>query len=366
MAARPPTGPVPGRGRAPRAASRRSTGVELGARVAIGGRPLGRWRVGRRRRRARAAVVARRSASVGRRLSDARRSGTAWSSRRRPATGSRRAWSARQARQRAGRCAAPDGPVDDEGGLGVGPGAAGRGAGGRGRLHAAAARAGRRVRRRAARTGRRRRPAGRRRGSGAGTACERARRRCAGRPGGRGARRGGEARAGRGRDGGQRQPRTGQLARRLGVRAADRRSGRDAGRRRPPDALATGRGRVVAQLAAGHRARARREHRSADDQRHRGVPRSRPSLPDAACLPTVSKSNRCNSHCTGPRDERRRCRAEPQPPQAADQQRVGREGVGPVDQGVEHLVVARGRDAEAVADRRLLGARRAATTAARR
>ena len=29
-------------------------------------------------------------------------------------------------------------------------------------------------------------------------------------------------------------------------------------------------------------------------------PRSRPSLPDSACLPTVSKSNRCNSHCTGP------------------------------------------------------------------
>jgi len=27
-----------------------------------------------------------------------------------------------------------------------------------------------------------------------------------------------------------------------------------------------------------------------------GVPQSRPSLPDSACLPTVSKSKRCNSH----------------------------------------------------------------------
>ena len=34
-----------------------------------------------------------------------------------------------------------------------------------------------------------------------------------------------------------------------------------------------------------------------------------PSLPDAACLPTVSKSNRCNSQRTGPRTDRCRCLA---------------------------------------------------------
>ena len=38
-------------------------------------------------------------------------------------------------------------------------------------------------------------------------------------------------------------------------------------------------------------------------------PWSSPSLSDDACLPTVSKSNRCNSHCTGPRTDRCRCLA---------------------------------------------------------
>src|SRR6476620_2145118 len=45
-----------------------------------------------------------------------------------------------------------------------------------------------------------------------------------------------------------------------------------------------------------------------------------------------------------------------QPAQAADQQRVGLEGLGTVDERVQHLVVARRGHVELLADRGLLGA----------
>src|SRR4249919_1447843 len=46
----------------------------------------------------------------------------------------------------------------------------------------------------------------------------------------------------------------------------------------------------------------------------------------------------------------------PHPAQAADEQRVGDQGLGTVDEGVEHLVVAGRRHVERLADRGLLGA----------
>src|SRR5215217_1233605 len=46
----------------------------------------------------------------------------------------------------------------------------------------------------------------------------------------------------------------------------------------------------------------------------------------------------------------------PEPAQPADEQGIDLEGLGPVDQGVEHLVVAGGRHVELLADGSLLGA----------
>ena len=98
---------------------------------------------------------------------------------------------------------------------------------------------------------------------------------------------------GGGRHGRQRQARAGDLAGGVGGPATGAR-GRTSGGCRP----------VTAGARRGDRscsAEAPRQRPSGASVRRRfaatgGLPQSRPSLPDSACLPTVSKSNRCNSH----------------------------------------------------------------------